>query len=240
MPARRFFVEGVRGVGERVTIDGEDARKIVAVLRLHDGDTIELVDSAGTQFEARLHLDGNAVSASLVTGRQMEEEPSRSIDVAQAIPKGQKMDFIVEKATELGARAIVPFTSERSVAHAPGAPKAERWRRLARSAAQQCGRNQLPHIADVLTYEQLLTRFSEYDAVLFPWELATPEPLRDTLPRIIERAARVLIVVGPEGGFSHAEAEAAAVRGAHLVWLGRRILRTETAAMVLLAILEYV
>ncbi|HEY1978229.1 MAG TPA: 16S rRNA (uracil(1498)-N(3))-methyltransferase [Candidatus Baltobacteraceae bacterium] len=239
MPARRFFVEGVRAIGERVAIEGADARKIVAVLRLSDGDAIELVDSAGTRFDARVHVDGNAVFASLLAAHANETPASRSIDVAQAIPKGQKMDFVVEKATELGARAILPFTSERSVAHASGTAKIDRWRRLARTAAQQCGRSFVPEIAGVGSYDELLARFAEYDAVLFPWEVAPAQPLRETLPPLLAGASRVLVVIGPEGGFSHAEADMAADRGAHLLWLGPRILRTETAAMVLLAILEY-
>lgn len=239
MPARRFFIEGVRAIGDRVTIGGADAHKIVAVLRLRDGDAVELVDSAGTQFDARVHVDGNNLSASLLAARPVAHAARRAIDVAQAIPKGQKMDFVVEKATELGARAVLPFTSERSVAHAPGSAKVERWRRLARSAAQQCGRSFVPEIGEVLSYEDLLAQFAQYDAVLFPWELAPAEPLRQTLTPLLDGAARVLVVIGPEGGFSHAEAEAAGERGAHLVWLGPRILRTETAAMVLLAVLEY-
>lgn len=240
MPARRFFVEGVRAIGERVTVGGADAHKIVAVLRLSDGDAIELIDSAGTRFCARLHVDGNEVSASLLAAQANDGAASRAIDVAQAIPKGQKMDFVVEKATELGARAILPFTSERSVVQAPGTAKFERWRRLARTAAQQCGRSFVPAVADVGSYDELLVRFAAYDTVLFPWEVAPAEPLRDTLPPLLEGASRVLVVIGPEGGFSHAEADAAVRHGGHLLWLGPRILRTETAAMVLLAILEYV
>jgi 16S rRNA (uracil1498-N3)-methyltransferase len=239
MPARRFFVEGVRTAGERVTIGGADARKIVAVLRLRDGDDVELVDSSGTRFDARLHVDGSEVSAALLTAHPIEGQVTRTVDVAQAIPKGQKMDFVVEKATELGARAVVPFYSERSVAHVPGTAKLERWRRLARTAAQQCGRSFVPEIPAALSFEELLERFGRYDVVLFPWELAQTEPLRETLPRLVDGATRVLVVVGPEGGFSYAEADAAVARGAHLLWLGTRILRTETAAMVLLAILEY-
>ena len=239
MPARRFFVEGVRAAGERVAIGGADAHKIVAVLRLRDGDSIELVDSAGTQFDARVCVEDGDVSASLLSARLADLERIRSVDVAQAVPKGQKMDFIVEKATELGAHAILPFYSERSVAHAPGAAKVDRWRRLARSAAQQCGRRFVPEIDPVVSFDELLERFDGYDAVLFPWELAPAEALRERLPQVLEGASRVLVVVGPEGGFSHAEADAAESRGAVLVWLGERILRTETAAMVLLAILEY-
>jgi 16S rRNA (uracil1498-N3)-methyltransferase len=237
--ARRFFVEGIRSAGERVAIDGADARKIVTVLRLRDGDVIEVIDSAGTQFEGRVHVEDGTVSATLRAARPVAVDAERRVDVAQAIPKGQKMDFVVEKATELGAQSILPFYSERSVAHVLGETKVDRWRRLARTAAQQCGRAFVPEIAAPISFAELLERFAQYDTVVFPWELAPAEPLRETLPALLQGASRVMIVVGPEGGFSHAEAEAARKAGGHLVWLGRRILRTETAAMVLLAVLEY-
>jgi 16S rRNA (uracil1498-N3)-methyltransferase len=241
VPARRFFVQGVRAVGERIAIDGADARKIVAVLRSRDGDAIELVDSAGTRFDARLEIEGAKVIAVPIAAQPPPASESRlRVDVAQAVPKGQKMDFVVEKATELGARAILPFTSERSVVQGTVSSKVERWRRLAKSAAQQCGRAEIPGVEPVAPFEEILERFEGYDVVLFPWELAEAVPLRESLPPLLERASRALIVIGPEGGFSHAEADAAQERGARLVWLGPRILRTETAAMVLLSILEYV
>jgi len=229
----------VRNAGERVAIGGADARKIVTVLRLREGDAVELIDSTGTLFEAGLHVDGNAVSATLLSSRPAEAIAARSIDVAQAVPKGQKMDFVIEKISELGARAMLPFYSERSVAREAGPAKIDRWRRVARAAAQQCGRNSILDVSPPVAFEALLGRFDAYDVVLFPWELAPAEPLRVTLPPLVESAGRILIVVGPEGGFSHAEADAAGARGAHLLWLGSRILRTETAAMVLLSVLEY-
>jgi 16S rRNA (uracil1498-N3)-methyltransferase len=235
--ARRFFVEGVHAEGTSVTIEGGDAHKIVAVLRLRDGDRIDVVDSAGTMFDAVVAVAGGNVTATLAAATVEEAAPRIEVDVAQAVPKGQKMDFIVEKATELGAHAILPFYSERGVVRDSG--KVERWRRLAKSAAQQSGRRHVPAVEAPLDYAALLARFHRYDLVLFPWELAGPVPLRETLPALLPGANRILIVVGPEGGFSHAEADAAAAGGARLVWLGRRILRTETAAMVLLAILEY-
>ncbi|HVA33942.1 MAG TPA: 16S rRNA (uracil(1498)-N(3))-methyltransferase [Candidatus Baltobacteraceae bacterium] len=230
----------MRAAGAVVPIDGADARKITTVLRLRTGDTIRVVDSAGTLFEGALTVDGPTVAATLV--RALPDDPGAAaleIDVAQAVPKGQKMDFVVEKATELGAGAILPFYSERSVVARLGEGKPERWRRLARGAAAQSGRRDVPHVADVLTFGELLTRFDGYDLVLFPWELAPAERLRDRLGALLAGRRRVLLVVGPEGGFSHDEAEAARDRGAVLLWLGRRILRTETAALALLAILRY-
>lgn len=238
MPARRFFVRGVHRSGESVAIDGSDAHKVVNVLRLRAGDAIEIVDSAGSLFAAVLETNGE-LRARLGEQRAAAEAPRVRIDVAQGVPKGAKMDFVVEKLSELGVHAILPFTSERTIVSDVGASKIERWRRLARTAAQQSGRPDVLDVADPLAYAELRARFDAYDAVLFLWEVAAPERLRDALPAIVAGAARILVAVGPEGGFSHAEAEAARAAGAHLVSLGTRILRTETAALAVVAILNY-
>ena len=240
MSARRFFVEGLRAAGSVVDITGGDARKIVAVLRLRAGDRIELVDSGGTLFDAALSIDDGRVQATLTA--VLPAEPASNakplrVDVAQALPKGQKMDFVVEKTAELGVETIVPFSSERSIAAGVGSAKLERWRRLAKTASQQSGRRTVARIEDPVAFDRLLERFSAYDVVLFPWELAPRVPLRDRLPLLLQSACTALVVVGPEGGFSHDEAGTAVARGAEMLWLGPRILRTETAAMALLAII---
>ncbi len=161
------------------------------------------------------------------------------IDVAQAIPKGQKMDFVVEKLTELGTAQILPVYSERTVIEEIGSGKLERWRRLAKTAAQQCGRSTIPAICDPQPLASLIGAFASYDVVLFPWELADAAPLRETLPGLLQTARSILVVIGPEGGFSTDEAAAARDAGAHLLSLGSRILRTETAALVVMALLNY-
>jgi 16S rRNA (uracil1498-N3)-methyltransferase len=235
--ARRFFIEGVHRAGDRVALEGGDARKIVSVLRLQNGAELELVDSAGALFTARLELDGERVGAHLVSQERDEEANGPIVDVAQAVPKGQKMDFVVEKATELGARAILPFYSERTVVTDVGASKVERWRRVAKAAAAQCGRRTVPAVEQPVSFGSLLRQMQEYDVVLFPWELAERRPVAATLAPLLDGAGRVLVVVGPEGGFTHDEADAARRQGARVIWLGRRILRTETAAMAVLAIL---
>jgi len=238
-PQRRFFIEGVHEVGGVVSLDRSDSHKIVHVLRLRSGDTIEAIDSAAQQFEGRLDVGGDRVRAQLLLRRNGAQPASLEVSVAQAIPKGQKMDFVVEKLTELGVHAILPLTSERTIGSVGDDRKLARWQRLAKTAAQQCGRRAVPRIASPLQLEALCDRFSEYDAVLFPWELAQRAPLRDALPGIVGSARRLLIVVGPEGGFSHQEAETARTAGARVVSLGPRILRTETAALFLCSALNY-
>ncbi len=240
MPARRFFIGGVHEPGDTVEVAGPDARKIRAVLRLKEGDALELIDSAGSIFASDIVDARDGVRAQLRERVASPERERLCIDVAQGIPKGQKMDFVIEKVSELGVRRIVPLLSQR-VQGAPGDGKIERWRRIAKSAAEQCGRHDIAEVAEPVRFDALLSTFGEYDAVLFPWEVASgAQPLRELLPALIDGTHRILVVIGPEGGFSHEEAEGAARAGARVVSLGSRILRTETAALVLIAIVQYI
>lgn len=210
------------------------------MLRKRDGDDIVVIDSAAQRFTAGISIDGRCVRASLRERTATAAADAPQIDVAQGVPKGQKMDFVVEKLTELGAARIVPLQSERTVVTDVGANKIERWRRLAKTAAQQCGRDTIAQITEPARFVDVCASFSQYDLVLFPWELADRAPLRDMLPALTAGARRILVVIGPEGGFSHAEADAAQAAGAHLISLGSRIVRTETAALVVLSVLNYV
>jgi 16S rRNA (uracil1498-N3)-methyltransferase len=237
--ARRFFAEGAKDVGETVEIGGTDAHKIANVLRLSVGDRMVVIDSAARTFTAAITAVGRVVRATVEEEIFDDRAPSAAlrIDVAQAVPKGRRMDFVIEKGSELGVETFFPFYCERSVSRDVGSEKAARWQRIARSAAQQCGRKSVPTVIDSMPYAKLLERFGEYDAVLFAWELATPAPLHRRLAEALPVSGRALVVVGPEGGFTHAEAELAQCRGAAMLWLGPRVLRTDTAALVLLAVI---
>lgn len=220
-------------------LPGDDARKLLVVLRAQTGAAVELIDSGGHVFETRLVVDGSF--ATLTLEREVAAPPASrlAITLAQGVPKGAKMDFVVEKATELGVARIVPFVSARTVGDGERTGKLERWRRLAKSAAQQCGRRDVPEIDAPIEFAQLVRSFATVDCALVPWELADAAPLRETLPPLIANAASVLVAIGPEGGFSAAEAAAATEAGAHLISLGRRILRTETAGIVAAAALLF-
>lgn len=236
----RFFVEGVHALGERVALAPDDARKIVTVLRARTGERVQVIDSAGSAFAATLALDGGTVAAILdePLDRGARESAVR-VTIAQAIPKGQKMDLIVEKATELGVAAIVPLRSDRVAGERTGEHKSERWQRIAKSAAQQCGRTVVPHVAPVARWDDLLATFGDYERVYLPWELADVRPLRETFDRDAPAIGSALFVIGPEGGFSAHEAERALAAGALALSLGTRILRTETVALVMLAAFAY-
>jgi 16S rRNA (uracil1498-N3)-methyltransferase len=240
VPARRFFTRDVHRIGDRVAIEGSDAHKIVRVLRLRTGDVIELVDSAGALFSAEIETNGDRVDARLVELRAPNDRAAVRIDVAQGIPKSQKMDYVVEKLSELGACSVIPIESERTIVRGASDAKIERWQRVARSAARQSGRRDVLDVRAPVSFKTLCEELMPlYDVVLMPWEIAAAIPLREQLPALLGNASSVLIVVGPEGGFSHAEADAAQAAGAHLIWLGPQILRTETAALVATAIVLY-
>lgn len=237
--ARRFFVAGYYKPGDTVEFDVGDAHKIATVLRLKTGDTVEVFDSTSAVFDASMVVKGATVAAVLGTliGRAAKEA-SIEIAIAQGIPKGRKMDYVVEKATEIGVVRIIPLRSERVIGGA-GEGKTERWRRLAKTAAQQCGRSTVPIIEEETEWETLLTQAQQYDRVIIPWEVREPKPLREILPDLIRAASRVLVIVGPEGGFSHEEVERAEAAGAVAISLGSRILRTETAALVIASAILY-
>jgi 16S rRNA (uracil1498-N3)-methyltransferase len=133
----------------------------------------------------------------------------------------------------------VPVRSARVIGHDTSPGKVERWRRIAKSAAQQSGRTRIPPVADVHDWDALLATFASYDRVYIPWELSDPAPLRAVFERELPAASSVLVVIGPEGGFAADEVEHACAAGATPISLGRRILRTETAALVVLAAALY-
>ena len=238
---RRFFVEGTREVGSIVEIEGGDAHKITRVLRLRAGDRIEIVDSAATAFVAAIADDGTVVRARLLEidrGAQPTAKRRGSRRRRAGSPEGRRMDFVIEKGTELGAGAFIPFYCERSVRRERRSETTGALARLARTARKQCGRRDVPEVREPLRFDELAGAFSRLRGVLFAWELAPPAPLS-------ERPARGFADIGARARCRWARRRihtrrSRAPRGTtarSLFWLGPRILRTDTAALVLLAVI---
>jgi 16S rRNA (uracil1498-N3)-methyltransferase len=226
--------------GAQITFAADDAHKIAVVLRGRSGERVEVVDSRGNAWGATLEVDGTRVAATLDEPlARANRELGARVTIAQGIPKGQKMDLIVEKATELGMTALVPVRTERVTGERTGDAKHERWQRLARTAAQQCGRATIPAVAPIATWDELLATFGQYDRVYIAWELAEPRPLREVFEPEAAGLKNVLFAIGPEGGLAADEVARAVAAGAVPISLGARILRTETAALVLLAAFSY-
>lgn len=215
-------------------ITGSDLHYIKAVLRLKPGDKLELLDGTGKVYEAKISRIGkDRASCEIVSSRQEDSEPKTLVTLAQALPKASKMDFVVEKCVELGVHRLIPMTTERTVAK--GA-KLDRWRKLAKEAAEQSGRAIIPEVTELSDLDSVLKMRDKFDLALIPWELETKRSLKSLL---LPQFLNVLVLIGPEGGFSIKEVEAARAAGFQAASLGKRILRTETAGLAALANIIY-
>jgi len=233
----RLLVDPARIEGDVATVDGGGLRHLSRVLRLGEGDELEVFDGAGRAWLARIERI-SAEEATLRLGTQVVRTAAPRITLAQGLAKGEKMELVIQKATELGAARIVPLALSRSVVKldaSRAADRTRRWRKIAEEAARQCGRADVPEVDEPRTLQRFVEEAAERgESIAVLWEEARDERLGRWLE---EKAGRPLaMVVGPEGGITPEEAEFARGRGAALVGLGARILRTETAGIVALAI----
>jgi len=236
----RFFISPEQVSGTRILISGEDVRHIATVLRMKAGEELLLCDGQGTEYAARITTAGKTEIVAEITGQSQRSLHSPRLVLGQGLPKSDKMDWIVQKATELGVASIIPIVTERTILKVRDEEKrVSRWRKIAREAAMQSNRPDIPVVADIVPFAKLLgTLNSEPETLLlFPWEEGT-QPLKDVL-RPQRDAKKIVVLIGPEGGFSAKEAELAKGKGFHLVSLGRNILRTETAAIAALSMVGY-
>ena len=178
--------------------------------------------------------------------KQSDREPICHVTVFQALPKGDKLDTVIQKAVECGASEIVPFESERCVVRVKAdaeARKTERRQKIASEAAKQCGRSKLPKVAATLSFGEMLSIAAACDVRLFCYEGDGTEPLgtvlREEREKLFERDATVAVIIGSEGGFSQKEVARAKEAGFRPIGLGKRILRTETASGFVLSCLVY-
>ena len=216
------------------TVEGRELAHMRKVLRLRPGARVLLWDGAGAEHEAVLRAyEGGVAAMTVVRSYRPERESPLAVTLAQAVGKGDKMDWIVEKSTELGVACVAPFFSSHTVprfAGDKGERRRERWEKVAAAAARQSRRTRIPEIRGPDGFDAMLARDWQCDARLLFWEGVSGRGLA-SLREDLGSLRSVLVMVGPEGGFSEEEAARAAARGFHTVGLGRRILRTETAAV---------
>lgn len=236
----RFFISGAPADG-KFTITGDDAYHIAKVLRMRPGEALTVCDQAGTDYDCALSSLTPGEAVCLVRGASPSVgEPTVRVSLYMGLPKGDKMDFIVQKAVELGCSRVVPFFAARSVSR-PDAKtlrkKCERWRKIAREAAMQCGRGVVAEVGEPLAQAQAAAEAAACDVPLFLYENERRVGLRERLAGV--RAGTVSLMVGPEGGFAPEEADAAVRAGMASVSLGARILRCETAPLAALTAVMY-
>ena len=229
----RFIIREGLAVGAEVAFSAEEAAHAFKVLRLREGEEVELTDGEGKLFSAELtEVSREQVTAKVGEELDGKESPVR-ITLYQGYPKADKLELIVQKLTELGACRIVPVVMERSVAKPDPKDKGkrkERLQRIAQEAAKQCGRGMVPEVEEAITWKQAKARFGEHELMLMPWEDARDVHIKDVY-RERPEVRDIAIVIGPEGGISVSEADEAKEKGAVCVTLGPRIMRTETAAL---------
>ena len=241
--------------GEEFDLDAENAKKLVKVLRMTPGETFVAFNGAGREWECALtevSAEGRArARAALIEELDTQMVRRVHLSIAQSIPKGDKMEFVLQKGTELGARDFWPFDSDRTISRLSpdeeaerATTRAQRWRRIVEGAASQCGRADVPVVHAIADLGTVLSTGTSEGHCFFLDEGEGAMSLRETLVNTplewdADAPPRAMIVVGPEGGWTDREREEAERYGAQSVSLGSRILRTETAALVAATILSW-
>jgi len=234
----RVYVGTPAVAGKMLVVEGSAANHITRVLRLRSGDRLTIFDGSGGEFAARIEeLRKEAVLVAVQERRALERESPLSLTLLQGISRGERMDWVIQKATELGTSRIVPVFTKRSVVRLDDKQserKLQHWRGIAVAACEQCGRNRIPEVtAPVDFFESLRPNTTGATRLL----LSPGGDLRiDDLEGV---GGGISVLIGPEGGLEDVEQEAAITAGFKAVRLGPRVLRTETAAIAALTIIQH-
>jgi len=239
MSEKRFYVppEAIRG--GRAVIEGDQAHHLVSVLRKKPGDEIVLFDGQGTECTARIERIAHNFVVARIAAKEVHMRTGRpAVGLYVAAPKGKKFDLIVEQATELGADSITPLVTARTVVRLDEASiptKLERWRRITVAAAKQCRRSTLPQVNPPVDFLSAARDLPESAFSILAWSHGEAAPILDALSQLTPSHKEIRVLIGPEGGFTSEETEAARKAAMRFVSLGENVLRTETAAIASLA-----
>ena len=240
----RFFVSSERLQSSQVTLDGSLAHQISRVLRLAPGDHVLLLDGTGLAYDTELTAVGpHRVVGAVVDSYRPQSETRHTITLCQALPKARKIEWILQKGTELGVSVFSPMSTRFMVPlprNSDVGAKLDRWRRIVTEAAEQSGRTAVPQVLELEPFERLCIPAEPDELPLMLCLDERAQPLRRVLSdRLCEQVDRVHLFVGPEGGFSDEEVGMAQSVGLALVSLGPRTLRSETAPLVALSAILY-
>lgn len=238
----RLFLSSIAKDKDEITLDESATRYLVRVLRLVEGSRLSAFDAQGCQYELALkQTEGPQATAKVLSRR--EPTPGAQnllLTLGQSLPKAFKMDLILRQGTEVGVHRFLPMVTQRSVSRPDASQfghKNERWQKILVEACRQCGRNDVPLLEDVADWPKVLEGFKEFDLVLLPYEreAATLKTVLESKPQ----ARRILILVGPEGGWAPEEVREAEEKGAAPVHLPTPILRTETAGISIVSMIQF-
>ncbi|TAL27520.1 MAG: 16S rRNA (uracil(1498)-N(3))-methyltransferase [Nitrospirae bacterium] len=239
--------------GERVTVSGEKAKYLISVMRCEEGDSLQVLDGEGNCYNAKVSgIDNKKVTLDLLEKVPYETESHLNLELVQGILKGEKMDWVIQKTTELGVKEIVPVITERSqVRHTR---KVERWKKIAEEASRQSGRTNIPVIQKPVEFSSWLIAHGSLPLNGFIFWEEGGLPLKEAVSRGVgdwglgvssftnprtQNPNPCFIAIGPEGGFTKEEVELANSKGLITVSLGKRILRAETAAISAVTLIQF-
>lgn len=243
----KFFIENEQLKNDEIIILGEDVKHISNVLRMKVNDIIQVCNTDTTEnFNVQLKsFEKDKIIGIIIEKIESKAESNINLKIFQGIPKSDKMELIIQKATELGVKEFVPVDMERCVSKITGkdeAKKIDRWQKISEVAAKQSGRDMIPRVNNVLLIKQVCSLVNELDMLIVPYERAEGYSFKDAIDELKKSNKENIsigIVVGPEGGFELSEIESLKESGAKIVTLGNRILRTETVALAMSSVIMY-
>jgi len=233
---RLFLPPGIL-LQKEVKILGDEARYLSSVLRVRPGEEIMVFDGSGKRYICRVvGVRKREVMAEKVREEDYTAESSLNVTIVQGIPKGEKMEMIIQKTTELGVKRLIPLITERSQIRYTG--RVSRWRKIALLASQQSGREFVPVIDEPLDFKEFINKKKRYKGIIF-YEGQRQGGLKEVLRGLDSRDEDLFLLVGPEGGFTAEEVDRSIRSGFITASLGPRILRTETAAITAMCLIQY-
>ena len=240
---QHFFADRSWVQGDKIRLEGSDVNHMKNVLRMKEGEEVQVSDGTGNAYLCQIEgYEGNQAVLKIREKTEKDTELPSKIWLFQGLPKGDKMELIIQKAVELGAYAVVPVETRRCVVKLDAKKaqkKVSRWQQISESAAKQSKRMLIPEVKNVMNWKEALAFAKGLDVVLIPYELAKGMKETREILSAIQPGQSVGIFIGPEGGFEEEEVRDAMEAGGKPVTLGKRILRTETAGMTMLSILMY-
>lgn len=234
----KFFIPRKNISPNKLIIDGEDVKHITKVLRLGVGDELTCCDGMGNDYKAVISSVGTDIECTISDKLKSETEADLHTVLIQGVPKAAKMDYIIQKTTELGICEIYPCEMSRCVAKIDNGKKIERWQKISREAAKQSGRGIVPKIHNPINISEAIEVLKAADVAFVPYECEEDKFLKPLLTSA-ESPRTVAFMIGPEGGFDKTEIQRISENGIPVVSLGKRILRTETAGEAVLAMTMY-
>ncbi|MEK6645906.1 MAG: 16S rRNA (uracil(1498)-N(3))-methyltransferase [Candidatus Firestonebacteria bacterium] len=236
----RFFVPPAQICNDNLVILGSDVQHIKNVLKFKCKDNLEIYDSTGYNYVVEItHIGKQEVKLKILKKTLSKNETNIKITLCQGIPKLNKMELIVQKSVELGVERIIPVITERSIIRKFSEEKKQRLKKIAIESCTQSGGNILPVIENPVEFKDAIMECPNYELSLFFWEGASNfSGMRDILQKH-KGANKIIVFIGPEGGFARREVDSAVNSGAIPVWLGPKILRTETAGIVVISNILY-